>query len=87
MIEANLPEHASRVDSCGEQRVAISMHSDFPQGSVIGPLLFLLFVNDLPDALEALTPPFAIDIKLVTPRTQNVNLNSSHTAVWDWSKK
>ncbi len=42
------------------------MHSGVPQGAVIGPFLFLLFVNDLSDVLEALTLLFADDVKMVT---------------------
>ncbi len=45
--------------------------------------MFLLFVNDL----QALTLLFAGDVKLVAPRTQNMNLHSSLIAVWDWSQK
>ncbi len=53
------------------------LRSGVPQNSETSPLLFLLFVNDLPDALETLTMLFADDVKLVTPWTQNMNLHIS----------
>ncbi len=52
-----------------------------------GPLLFLFFVYDLPDVLEALTLRFADDVKIVTRRTHKMNLHSYLTAAWDRSKK
>ncbi len=62
------------------------MHS-VPQGSVIGLRLYLFFVNDLPDVLEALKLFFADAVKMVIRRSQSINLHSSLTAAWDWSKK
>ncbi len=55
LIEAYLSGRVSRVHVGGEHSGAIPMHSGVPRGSMIGPLLFLLFVNDLPDVLETLT--------------------------------
>ncbi len=86
-IEAYLSGRVSRVHVGGEHSGAILMHSSFPRGSVIDPLLFLLFVNGLPDVLEAVTLLCVDDVKAVTRRSQSMNLHSSLTAAWDWSKK
>ncbi len=75
-IEAYLSGWVSRVPVGREHSGAIPMHSGVPQDSVIGPLLFLLFVNDLPDVLETLTLLFADNVKMVTRRSQSMNLQS-----------
>ncbi len=86
-IEAYLSGRVSRVHVDVEHSGTIPMHSGVPQGSVIGSLLFLLFANDLPHVLETMTLLFADNVKMVTRRSQSVNLHSSVTVAWDCSKK
>ena len=57
-----------------EQRVVLNgqtsewrkIKSGVPQGSVLGPLLFLIYINDLPDGITSICKIFADDTSLFT---------------------
>ena len=59
-----------------------------PQGSVLGPLLFLIFINDIPHASELGTWLFADDTSLVASAINlsllQLKMNSEVEKVQDW---
>ena len=67
------------------------VRSGVPQGSVLGPVLFLLYINDLPNALEDNNIKlFADDAKLdnsITCDEDTVSLQRNLNNMVDWSEK
>ena len=65
-IESFISNRQQKVVVDGVQSYICQVLSGIPQGSVLGPLLFLLFVNDMGQSLEHSTlRMFADDSRLV----------------------
>lgn len=63
-IREFLKDRQQRVVVCGSASDWQSVTSGIPQGSVLGPILFLIFINDLPDAINCCIKLFADDAKI-----------------------
>jgi len=64
--------------------------SGVPQGSVLGPLLFLLFVNDLPSVIKSHIRMFADDTKIwrtIKNETNSIQLQQDLDNMESWCQE
>ena len=66
-----------------------NVQAGFPHGSILGPLFFLIYINDLSDGLTSNPKLFADDTSLFSV-VQNINstandLNSDLIKISDWA--
>ena len=89
-IRSFLTGRSQRVVVNGADSSWSQVTSGIPQGSVLGPLLFLLFINDMPDDIMSSIKIFADDTKVykdVQTKEDMLTLQKDVYALCDWSLK
>ena len=67
-----------------------AVRSGIPQGSVLGPSLFVIFINDMPNVIDSMCQLFADDAKVfrsIRSLDDNVILQNDINKLTKWSEK
>lgn len=76
LIESYLSDRYQLVECGSRQSSALSVKAGVPQGSILGPLLFILYVNELPSIFPSLkTIQYADDTTLLDHNCQTAQLH------------
>ena len=88
-ISEFLSNSLQRVVLNGQNSSWTNVHAGVPQGSILGPLLFLIYINDLSDNLTSNAKLFADDTSLFSVvhdvNTSAKELNDDLKKVNDWA--
>ena len=60
-----MSEHRQRVVLGDISSSWVNITSGFPQGSVLGPLMFVMFMNNLPEVIESYCKFYEDDTKII----------------------
>ena len=88
-VENFLSDRKQCVQVNGQKSKWHSVTSGIPQGSVLGPVLFVIFINDLPDCVESDVYLFADDTKIyreITSDNDIQGIQNDLNNLFTWSK-
>ena len=74
-VKDSLTNWSRLVKLNGATSEPVNVTSGVPQGSVLGPILFLIYINDLPDTIAAIIKLFADDVKVYRSISTVENVN------------
>ena len=77
LIQSFLSHRFQRVVLNGQSSTWLPVTAGVPQGSILGPLLFLIYINDLSNNLSSTAKLFADDTSLFSV-VNDVNLSQFH---------
>ena len=84
-----LRNRKQRVTLNGQSSSWTNVNAGVSEGSILGPLLFLIYINDLPDGLSSNAKLFADDTSLFSVvhdiNTSTIELNSDLKKINDWA--
>ena len=84
-----LKDRKQRVVLNGQNSLWANIEAGVPQGSILGPLLFLIYINDLPDNQSTNVKLFADDTSLFSAvhdiTTSSCDLNYDLIRVREWA--
>ena len=78
-FKSYLSERRQYVELNGKTSSALPLPTGVPQGSILGPLLFLIYINDLPSAANLKCVSFADDSNLIIQGDNLENLSKTLT--------
>ena len=91
LLKSYLYESQFETKFNGETSSRFHIHSGLPQGSILGPLLYVLYTSDLPTSKETTLGTFADDTAIFAthadPKIASLNLQEYLNIIEKWLKK
>jgi len=85
-VKSLLNERIFKVNVNGQHGPPTPAQSGVPQVSVIGPLLFGPYINDLPEVINIIVLMYGDDVKLIAPRSVYTRLKEALNQITAWSQ-
>lgn len=86
-IKQFLSDRKQKVKIGESLSAAMPVLSGIPQGSILGPVLFTIFINDLPDGVQSSCKIFADDTKIYERSKNYDSIQDDLMYLAEWSEK